>query len=67
MKEYLPIIFAIISGCCLTVIAIKNRVPFFGGLLSQKIHVRLSKADKYIALTAFLFFILFLFSLGWNF
>jgi hypothetical protein len=56
MKEYLPIVFAIMAGCCLTIIAIKNKLPFFGGLLSPKLKIQLSKTDKYLALMALLFF-----------
>ena len=67
MKEYLPIIFAIISGCCLAIIAIKNRIPFFGGLLSQKIQIQLSKTDKYLAFIALLFFVFSLFFLCLNY
>ncbi len=56
MKEYLPLVFAIIDRCCLTIIAIKNKLPFLGGLFSPKLKIQLCKTDKYLALMALLSF-----------
>jgi hypothetical protein len=67
MKEYLPIIFVIISGCCLAIIAIKNRIPFWGGLLSLNIKIQLSKTDKYLVFIALLFFVFSLLFLYLNY
>ena len=56
--EYVAMALGFLSGLCLTAIAIRNRIPFFGGLVSSKIRIDLDKTDKQLALAALALFVL---------
>jgi len=58
MKQYIPIIFVVIAGCLLVIIAIRNKIPLWGGLLSSNIKIQVDKTDKWLAFIAFIFFLL---------
>ena len=48
----------IISGLCLTAIQLRKKLPLFGSLFSPKLNENIDSTDKYLALTALIFFIL---------
>lgn len=48
--ESIAIIFGALSGGCLLTIAIRRRVPLWGGLLSPRIRVELDTTDRRLAL-----------------
>lgn len=56
--EYLAVALGVLSGVCLTAVAIRKRIPLFGGLFSSKMRTDLDKTDKQLALAALALFIL---------
>ena len=50
--------FLIISGLCLTAIGLRNNPKLFGWILSSKLNKNIDSMNKYLALTALIFFIL---------
>ena len=58
MIGYISLIFAILSGVCLFCIAIKNKIPLWGGIVSPSIRLKLDKVDRCLAILALLFFLI---------
>ena len=49
MMDFIALIFAVLSGLCLAYIAIKNKIPLWGGLPSARIRIEIDKVDKWFA------------------
>jgi hypothetical protein len=63
--EGLAILFGVIAGGCLAIIGLrcqfKSKLPLFGAILSKELPLPIDKADKILAITALVSFLIFLF------
>lgn len=59
--EWVVIVPSVLSGVCLTMIAVRHRTTLlFGKPFSSEMHVDLDRTDKHLALAALVFFVLFI-------
>jgi len=58
MFYLLGFISLLISGTCLIVITLRKKLPLFGSILSPKLNEKIDTTDKYLAITAFVFFLM---------
>jgi len=58
MFKVIGIGFLIISGLCLAIIGLRNNPKLFGWIPSSVCNKKIDSIDKYLVLTALIFFIL---------
>ncbi len=58
MSEFFAVIFGMISGSCLFIIALRSGMPLFGSIVSKEVKKKLDATDKTLAFVALCFFII---------
>ena len=56
--EFIGLVAMIISGSCLAAIVLRKKLPLFGSIFSSKLNENIDSADKYLAFSGLVFFLI---------